>query len=229
MERSYNGWIASPNPERINATWFTVPGLPTRRFRCVQVSHPLFKYLIRRFNAEVDPLLGGVMDEWSYAYRKARAADALSCHASGTAVDLDATQFPMGRANMTAKQRKAVESILAASRKQFRWGGSFRMPYTDEMHFELVKGTTPATVKAAIATMGLHDDGRVVNLDDLGRDHRTRVPLLKRALADQGRFPKRFRYSPRWTPALTTAVDAWIGEGAPQERLDRLGALSHRF
>lgn len=232
MERSYNGWPASPNPDAIGAEWFTVPTVPDRKFRTVKVAQPLFKYLIRRFHAEVDPLTGGVMDEWSYAYRKARAADALSCHASGTAVDLDATQFPMGRANMTPAQRSNVERILAKCFRQFRWGGTFRMPYTDEMHFELVKGTTPTTVKAATASMALHEDGRQIWPEDIGQDDRVRVPLLKRALAAQGLFPKKPRYSAKWTPQLNIAWAVWASRGkAPrvQDRIDDLGRATRLF
>lgn len=233
METSYNGWPASPNPDAINAEWFEVPTVPNRKFRTVQVAAPLFKYLIRRFNAEVDPLLGGVMDEWSYAYRQARAANALSCHASATAVDLDATQFPMGRANMTKAQRKAVGSILGATRKQFRWGGDFRMPYTDEMHFELVKGTTPATVKAAISVMGLHPDGRVMRPSDVGPGaDGPKTRLLKQALAKVGQYPTRPRYTPEWTVRLAAAWQEWLRKApkqSVQERLDDLGAGSGLF
>jgi len=232
VETSYNGWPASPNPDAINVDWFTVPTVPNRKFRTVKVAQPLFKYLIRRFHAEVDPLTGGVMDEWSYCYRKARAADALSCHASGTAVDLDATQFPMGRANMKKAQRKRVEEILGACFTQWRWGGTFRMPYTDEMHFELVKGTNPTTVKASIASMGLHEDGRQIWPEDIGVDHRVRVPLLKRALAAQGLFPRKLRYSSKWTPQLNIAWAVWASRGKKptvQERIDDLGRLSGLF
>lgn len=231
IERSYNGWIASPDPSKIGVEWFEVPTVPNRRFRTVKVSIPLFSYLIRRFNAEVDPLGGGVMDEWSYAYRKARAADALSCHASGTAVDLDATQFPMGRANMTAAQRKAVEIILAACRKQFRWGGTFRMPYTDEMHFELVKGTSKSSVAAAIYAMGLHDDGRVLKLEDLGKDHPVRIRLLKKALARVDLYPKKPRYNGTWNARLMVGWTAWRTrkDESAQTRLDRLGAETALF
>ena len=231
IERSYNGWIASPDPSKINAEWFEVPTVPNRKFRTVKVAAPLFSYLIRRFDAEVDPLGGGVMDEWSYAYRKARAADALSCHASGTAVDLDATQFPMGRANMTPAQRKQVEIILGACRKQYRWGGWFRMPYTDEMHFELVKGTSKATVESAIKAMGLHPDGRVLKVEDMGKDHAVRIRLLKQALARVGLYPKKPRYNGKWNPRVMTGWTVWRGKvnESPQTRLDRLGAQTGLF
>jgi len=232
MTYSYNSWPASPNPDALGAEWMEVPTVPNRKFLVVKVAHPLFKYLIRRFDAEVDPLPGGVMDEWSFNYRLGRATTALSCHASATAVDLDATQFPMGRTNMTARQRASVRSILGALRSQFRWGGDFNPGYEDEMHFELAMGTTPATVRRAIDAMALHLDGRVLWPTDLGKAHRVRIPLLKRALTQVGLHPKRPAYSRFWTPTLAKAWVAWV-EKAPHEnrmtRLDELGAKTHLF
>lgn len=233
MERSYNGWPASPKLADLNATRFDVPTVPNRSFTTVTVAAPLFKYLIRRFHAEVDPLTGGVMDEWSYCYRKARAADALSCHASATAVDLDATQFPMGRSNMTARQKAKVKAILARCQGQFRWGGDFRMPYTDEMHFELVKGTSPDSVREATIAMFLHTDGRQLWPEDVRPDaDPRRIKLLKSALASVGLYPVRRIYNGKWNVKLADAWDLWRMK-APKEstqmRLDVLGVKAGLF
>lgn len=235
IERSYNGWIASPTLSKLNTTTFEVPGVPGRKFTTVAVAAPLFKYLIRRFNAEVDPLLGGTFDEWSYCYRKARAADALSCHASATAVDLDASEFPMGRQNMTAQQKATVRQILSACRNQFRWGGEFNMPYTDEMHFELVKGTSPDSVRNARVAMFLHDDGRQLWVKDLGPDSGTdprRIVLLKKALAKANLYPRRPVYNGKWNDRLSTAWNAWRvakPKDNAQQRLDDLGKKTHLY
>lgn len=230
IARSYNGWIASPDPKRLNVTTITVAG---RRFTVVKVAAPLFAYLIRRFDAEVDPLMGGILDEWSYNYRPIRGGGSLSCHASATAVDLDATQFPMGTSNMTKQQRANVERILKACRKQFRWGGHFSMPRTDEMHFELASGTSAATVQKAIAEMRLHGDGRVLQPADLGPDgDPQRIKLLKAALAAVDLHPKRVAYTGKWTPRVASAWSAWTlrkPKQGKQARLDALGAASHLF
>lgn len=231
MPTSYNGWTASPNLSDLDTV--RIEPVNGRSFIVRQVAAPLFAYLIRRFHAEVDPITGGVMDEWSYSYRKGRATNALSCHASATAVDLDATQFPMGRTNMTARQRSAVRSILAATRRMFRWGGDFNRGYEDEMHFELAKGTTPTTVRKAIAAMALHSDGRVLQPNDLrAGGHPTRIRLLKRALAKVGLYPKRPVYSGTWNLQLARAWDTYRKRRpsqSRQERLDALGAVTHLF
>jgi hypothetical protein len=233
MPVSTNGWPASKVPQALGAVTYDVPGVPNRRFTTVEVAAPLFKYLIRRFHYEVDPLTGGVFDEWSYNYRPIRTGSALSCHASATAVDLDATQFPMGRANMTRIQRAKVKQILGSTFRQFRWGGDFRMPYTDEMHFELAPGTNKVSVRSAIARMGLHPDGRQLHPNDLRAGApAVRVKLLKRALAKVGLYPRRPAYNGTWTPRLSEAWTAWQSKRpheSVQTRIDVLGWRSGLF
>ncbi len=156
MQRSQNGWPASPDPDDLDLVWITVA---TRRFRVKRVAAPLFKYVIRRWHREVSPLTGGVMDEWSYAYREIRGSTSgtLSNHSSGTAVDLDATEFPMGVRRMTRRQRWRVRRIVKATGGQIRWGGEWGFP--DEMHLELAPGTTPSSVKRRIGQMRLPATG----------------------------------------------------------------------
>lgn len=152
MQRSQNGWPASPDPDDLDLVWITVA---TRRFRVKRVAAPLFRYAIRRWHREVSPLTGGVMDEWSYAYRPIRGSTSgtLSNHSSGTAVDLDATEFPMGVRRMTRRQRWRVHRIVKACGGQIRWGGEWSYP--DEMHLELAPGTTPASIRRQMAAMRL--------------------------------------------------------------------------
>lgn len=233
MPVSTNGWPASKVPQSLGAITYDVPTVPNRRFTTVEVAAPLFKYLIRRFHHEVDPLTGGVMDEWSYNYRPIRTGSALSCHASATAVDLDATQFPMGRQNMTRAQRAKVHQILGATFKQFRWGGDFRMPYCDEMHFELAPGTNKVSVRSAITRMGLYPDGRQLHPTDLRPGAApARVKLLKRALAKVGLYPRRPAYNGTWNRHVAEAWQRWDRkrpEESTQQRLDVLGQRSGLF
>lgn len=233
IERSYNGWPASPSINGLNATSFEVPTVPGRRFTTVTVAAPLFKYLIRRFNSDVDAVPGGVLDDWSYCYRKARAANALSCHASATAVDLNATEYPMGRTNMTSAQVAAVNRILAECKGQFRWGGTFAKGYEDQMHFELVKGTSPASVTKTVHAMGLYPDGRQIHPDDLdARTDPQKIVLLKKALARVNYYPKRPVYNGRWNQKLAEAWRSWRinkPRQTVQERIDALGAKTNVF
>lgn len=229
MPTSYNGWPASPDPNAIDAVW--CEPVPGRRFRVQAATVPLFAYLIRRFDAEVDGLLGGVLDEWSYAYRVVRGGTELSNHASATAVDLNATKYPMGTRLMTDEQRRRVRWIVHDCRGQIRWGGEWSTR-PDEMHFEIAPGTSSKTIRDARIRMGLHPDGRVLQVQDLNRDHRIRVPLIKRALAQQGLYPKRPVYTRYWVKSLVRAWDAWTRRHPrliTQAALDRLGADSGLF
>ena len=150
MLRSANGWPASSDPGDLDLVWISVA---TRRFRVTRVAAPLFRYAIRRWHREVSPLPGGVLDEWSYAFRLIRGSSStISNHGSGTAVDLDATEFPMGTRRMTRGQRRRVRRIMRACGGVLRWGGEWSYP--DEMHIELAPGTTPASVRRQIARIG---------------------------------------------------------------------------
>ena len=232
-EKSYNGWTASKDPTALGAVTFEVPTVVGRKFTTVKVAAPIFKYMIRRWHAEVDPITGGVMDDWSYCYRKARKANALSCHASATAVDLDAAQFPMGRQNMTKKQVDKVTAIVAACRNQVKWGGTYRMPLTDQMHLELMVGTNPDSVRKAIIAMFLYEDGRQMHPTDVdpSADPR-RIALLKKALATVGLYPKRPVYNGKWNTKLGAAWSLWRTrrpKDTVQARIDSLGSLSGLF
>ena len=232
-EKSYNGWPASKDAKALGAVTFEVPTVVGRKFTTVKIAAPIFKYIIRRWHAEVDPVTGGVMDDWSYAYRKARVSDALSCHASATAIDLDATQFPMGRQNMTKAQVAKVTSIVAACRNQVKWGGVFRPPYVDEMHFELLLGTNVESVRKAVIAMFLYEDGRQIHPEDIdpSADPR-RIALLKKALAAIGLYPKRPVYNGKWNEKLGTAWSLWRTrrpKDTVQARIDSLGSSSGLF
>ena len=151
MLRSQNGWPASSDPDDLDLVWITVA---TRRFRVKRVAAPLFRYAIRRWHREVSPLPGGVLDEWSYAFRLIRGATStISNHGSGTAVDLDSSEFPMGTRRMTRRQRGAVRRIMRACGGVLRWGGEWSYP--DEMHIEVAPGVTPDAIRRQIGHMDL--------------------------------------------------------------------------
>jgi len=143
MERSYNGWTASPNSKdfggldnRAVAGVKMVPGV-----RRGDVATVLF-YVAEQFHARVENLVSPGC--WGHAYRKNRNAANLSCHSSATAIDLNARRHPNGkRGTFTKGQVAEIRKILAAVGGIVRWGGDFTGT-PDEMHFEIV--ASPATV-----------------------------------------------------------------------------------
>lgn len=141
MPRSANGWpVLQSRPALVR-----VPDTPAKFcVRSGDVAY-VFAYLARRFHREVEPLdLPGERDEWGWAYRAVRGqTSGFSNHASGTAIDLNATRHPRGQhGTFTKAERRAVRAILAdledtvTGRCVVRWGEDFST-VVDGMHFEI--------------------------------------------------------------------------------------------
>jgi hypothetical protein len=87
--------------------------------------------------------LADVADDWGYAHRAIRGYEAeyartkslryLSNHSRGLALDLNATQHPLGHHGTGIP----LEVIDAARRWGFSWGGNY-VSRPDEMHFEFL-------------------------------------------------------------------------------------------
>lgn len=110
----------------------------------------LLVHLAMWFDKKVEDIDSGTWDEWGYAYRPVRGYDtALSNHASGTAMDLNATQHPLGKEGTFTP---AEEKLILSRVNNFyagciRWGGEYR-GRKDEMHFEIDRGLGACERKA---------------------------------------------------------------------------------
>lgn len=86
---------------------------------------------------KVEPIYGKVVDDWGYAWRPIRGqVSGLSNHASGTAIDLNATRHPLGTLTLLARQ---VQLVLVRTRiygGALRWGGAY-VGRKDQMHAEV--------------------------------------------------------------------------------------------
>lgn len=152
---SYNGWTASPDPAAIGIVPIGFPGRPNVCPPGVKSGDvaTVLRYVAEQFHKRVEPLGEGC---WGYAYRQNRNANNLSCHSSGTAIDLNAPRHPNGKAGTFTKAQVAtIRRILTEVDGAVRWGGDFTGT-PDEMHFEIVanaaalrtvarKLTTPAS------------------------------------------------------------------------------------
>ncbi|WP_146840467.1 M15 family metallopeptidase, partial [Cellulomonas hominis] len=109
-------------------------------------------HVAQRFDAEVEPV--DVASSWGWAYRSVRGEDeALSNHASGTSIDLNATEHPLGSSGtFTDDQVAAIRAILAEVSPVVAWGGDFD-GRLDEMHFEIV-GDAEAVAEVAARLRG---------------------------------------------------------------------------
>lgn len=135
-ERSYNGW---PTISKDGASWWESPSL-------TRISVPggwtltvcggdvasIFKRFATDYAAKVEPLIS---QPYGYEYRKnVNNAGQWSCHASGTAIDLNAPKHPNGTkapATFGPGQIAAVHELLAFY-TPLRW-----IENSDPMHFEI--------------------------------------------------------------------------------------------
>jgi len=139
MPDSQNGWPALATTSSKLHTW-VIPGRGDDtliRMRNGSAGF-LLAHLALCFDAKVEVLDEPVLDDWGYAYRPVRGYDStLSNHASGTAVDLNATDHPLGKVDtFTDTEVATIERFLRRYSGCIRWGGDYR-GRKDEMHFEL--------------------------------------------------------------------------------------------
>lgn len=142
---SYNGWTASANPRALGITPLVLNGesfSPGVRGGDV---HTVFLWLITDLNKLVEPVWAPgwhTADDWGFSYRENRNANNLSCHASGTAIDYNATRHPNGVPAAKTFSRAQIEQIRRLLKVNYRglirWGGDFVGGTPDAMHFEII-------------------------------------------------------------------------------------------
>jgi hypothetical protein len=133
MATSQNGWPAG-DTAALDKTFASVGvGFPGG-VRQGDVSTVL-GYVATQFNQRVEALVQGWC--WGYSYRPVKGATSLSNHASGTAIDMNAPNHPLGKKNTySAAQRDEIHRILGEVGGVVRWGGDYS-GRVDEMHFEI--------------------------------------------------------------------------------------------
>ena len=137
MSTSQNGWPALESTSRLLYTW-TIParsGERKIRLRNGSAGFLLCHFLLW-FAEVIEPLAGGILDDWGWAWRPIRGqVDGLSNHAAGCAVDANATKHPLGRFGTFVNAAK-IRLRLRLYRGVIRWGGDYS-GRKDEMHFEI--------------------------------------------------------------------------------------------
>jgi hypothetical protein len=151
MLQSHNGWPASKDAAEIHIISVPIEGTKVK-VRCAKAVAPLIAGFCKEFHQLIEPIDEGALDDWGYAFRMIRGStDKLSNHSSGTAVDLNATKHPLGKAGTFPSEK--VPMIRALAKKYgMMWGGDFRRR-PDEMHFEI--NITPAKAAELIGSMKL--------------------------------------------------------------------------
>ena len=135
MITSQNGWIASKVRADIGIESFLIPGTKVK-LACNKDVAPLLVGFAAEFHELIEPIDEGSLDDWGYCYREIRGSTtALSNHSSGTAIDLNATKHPLGKAGTFPLEKVAMIQALA-KKYSLTWGGDYR-GRKDEMHFEV--------------------------------------------------------------------------------------------
>ena len=155
METSANGWPASADPEAIDIVRKRVPGTDLK-LRVAKPVAPLLIGFAADFHQLVEPIdETKTLDDWGFCYRKVRGSNTVvSNHSSGTAIDLNATQHPLGAVGTFTDEQ--VQVIHRLCRKYgLRWGVNYRNR-KDEMHFEIALNATQ--VETIIRGLGFEND-----------------------------------------------------------------------
>jgi D-alanyl-D-alanine carboxypeptidase len=148
---SYNGWPASDNPDAINIEPFgDAVGLPFPGGVKGGDVTTVMAYLCTQFHYRVEPIVSGW--DWGWSYRaNVNNPSSLSCHASGTAVDLNAPDHPNGSSG-TFNDNQVGEIYAILNELQ---GGVDWLEGYDEMHFEIaVSAGTLANIAAQLPAGG---------------------------------------------------------------------------
>ena len=153
-EHSANGWVASKDPNAIGIKHFKVKGTDIK-LQCNEIAGPILAAFAAEFHVNVEKLDGGTFDDWSYAYRPIRGeTTGLSNHASGSAMDLNSTKHPLGKAGtFNANQMKMIN--ILCNKYKVKWGGTYKS-HKDEMHFEMA--CTPDEAEALIIKLNLRKE-----------------------------------------------------------------------
>jgi hypothetical protein len=153
MATSQNGWPALEQDSRKLYTWAipTKAGVVAIRMRNGSAGFLLALWVMWYAN-HIEPVVGKVLDDWGWNWRPIRGeVTGLSNHASGTAVDVNATKHPLGRVGtlsflIVVHAAHGVRKMTALARIKTRLAVHFRGTIRagacyhgrkDEMHYEI--------------------------------------------------------------------------------------------
>ncbi|MFC4854212.1 M15 family metallopeptidase [Actinophytocola glycyrrhizae] len=153
-QRQYDG-PTSQNGWPVNTPLVTrdVPGTNVRLRVAEGPAGEVLIHVASQVSARVENVSmdseAGERDDWGHAHRNVRGGEAVSNHASGTAIDLNATRHPLGvRDTFTPEQQQEIRTILHEVDNVVRWGGDYRNR-ADDMHFEIIGSQEEVAAVAA--------------------------------------------------------------------------------
>jgi hypothetical protein len=150
MSKSQNEWPVLLGDSPLLYTWIipTKSGIVHIRMRNGSAGFLLALWAMWYSN-HIEPLKGKILDDWGWNFRPIRGeTSGYSNHASGTAIDLNATKHPLGKVGTLGFRIKVrgLKSMVASLRihkrlvihfkDTIRWGGEYHNR-KDEMHYEI--------------------------------------------------------------------------------------------
>jgi len=157
MAVSQNGYTAN-DASKVSSR--LVPGTTRRLTVRNGPAGDLLLWVAGQFDKLVEDIEQGILDDWGYAERPIRGGTELSNHASGTAIDLNATAHPLATdppANFSKAEIDAIHAIVGRTQGCVRWGGDYS-GRKDGMHFEIVRDEAACAAALAAVTSGEEDD-----------------------------------------------------------------------
>jgi hypothetical protein len=144
--KSQNGWTVIKSASSTKLATYKVPGTKHGLVLRKGDAGVLLVDFANWYNKHVEKLsLYQAGDDYGWSYRKIRGSSTTySNHASGTAIDLNATRHPLGTTaahSFSTKQIAAIHTRLKRYSGVIRWGGDYS-GRKDPMHFEINKGVT---------------------------------------------------------------------------------------
>ncbi len=114
--------------------------------------YTVLRYVAVQFNSTVEALYSPGC--WGHNYREISGSTTLSNHSSGTAIDCNAPDHPLGASGtFTSGQVAAIRTILNRCNGVVRWGGDYS-GRKDEMHFEINVPPGDSRLPALAASLG---------------------------------------------------------------------------
>lgn len=144
--RSQNGWTVLDQDETFK---WVLPIKGASRHLILRPGNAGFvlAHFALWYHERVEKINEGIWDDWGWAARAIRGSNTISNHASGTAIDLNATKHPLGvvgtlrfllkRGNRQELAEARIRKVLNGIYGNVIRGGLDYADRKDEMHYEI--------------------------------------------------------------------------------------------
>lgn len=161
MSKSQNGWPVLNATQTVKWIIPVKEGAPRHLILRPGIAGFVLVHFALWYHEVIEKINEGIWDDWGWAPRPIRGSSVVSNHASGTAIDLNATEHPLGvvgtlRFWVTRKSKKFIAENRINKRLKKFYAGVIRGGYSyakrkDDMHFEIVDsyGAGKATTNLA--------------------------------------------------------------------------------